>query len=141
MKRFKKLGGLICVLIVACVGTLLLSRYEEKQEIIKNGDEIILEIPTDSVTALSWEYANGDNLSFHLGEDGWQYDEDDAFPVSSEKVEEILSHFEAFGVSFIIENVEDYSQYGLDEPECTLHITTEETSLDIADSFSLWVER
>lgn len=131
MKRFKKLGGLICVLIVACVGTLLLSRYEEKQEIIKNSDEIILEIPTDSVTALSWEYANGDNLSFNKGENGWRYDEDDAFPVSSEKVESILSHFEAFGVSFIIENVDDYSQYGLDEPECTLHITTEETSLDI----------
>lgn len=131
MKRFKKLGGLICALIVACVGTLLLSQYEETQERIKNSDEIILEIPTDSVTALSWEYDKGDSLSFHKGEDGWLYDEDDAFPVSSEKVESILSHFEAFGVSFMIENVADYSQYGLDESECTLHITTEENALDI----------
>lgn len=131
MKRFKKLCGLLAVLVLACIATLALSNYEEKQEQIKNSDEIILEIPMDSVTLLSWEYAKGDSLSFHKDADGWLYNDDDAFPVSVEKVENILSHFEAFGVSFIIENVEDYSQYGLDKPECTLHIATEDTAYDI----------
>ena len=131
MKRFKKLGVLLGVLVVACIATFALTHYEEEQEQIKNSDAIILEIPTDSVTSLSWEYEEEGSLSFHKGEDGWLYDEDEAFPVSEEKVHDILSEFEAFGVSFIIENVEDYSQYGLDEPEMTYHIGTEEASYDM----------
>lgn len=131
MKRFKKLGILLAILVVACVATLVVSRYEQKQEQIKNSDAVILEIPSDSVSRLSWEYAEGEGLSFHKGEEGWKYEEDAAFPVSEEKVLKILSHFEAFGVRFVIEDVEDYSQYGLDEPECTLHIATEGQTYDI----------
>ena len=131
MKRFKKLGVLLGILVVVCIATFALTHYEEEQEQIKNSDEIILQIPTDSVTSLSWEYAEAGNLAFHKGEDGWLYDEDEYFPVSEEKVNNILSEFEAFGVTFIIENVTDYSQYGLDEPEMTFHIDTEETSYDV----------
>lgn len=131
MKRFKKLGVLLGVLVMVCIATFALTHYEEEQEQIKNSDEIILEIPTDSVTSLSWEYAEEGSLSFHKGEEGWLYDEDEHFPVSEEKVADILSEFEAFGVSFIIENVEDYSQYGLDEPEMTYHIATEDNAYDI----------
>ena len=132
MKRYKKLGILLAVLVVACIATFALSQYEQTQEQIRNSDEVILEIPSDTVTALSWEYTDDESaLSFHKGEDSWLYDTDEAFPVSEYKVMEILSHFESFGVSFVIENVEDYSQYGLDEPECTLHISTEEAVYDI----------
>ena len=131
MNRYKKLGILLSVLVVVCAATLLLSRYEEKQEQIRTSDAIILEIPTDTVTALSWEYDGGGSLAFHKEEGLWRYDEDADFPVSEKKVNDILSHFEAFGVSFLIENVEDYGQYGLDRPECTLHISTEEASYDI----------
>jgi len=131
MKRFKKLGVLLGVLVVVCIATFALTHYEEEQEQIKNSDEIILEIPTDSVTSLSWEYAEEGSLAFHKGEEGWLYDEDEHFPVSEEKVADILSEFEAFGVSFIIENVEDYSQYGLDAPEMTYHIATEDNAYDI----------
>ena len=131
MKRFKKLGVLLGVLVVLCTATFALTHYEEEQEQIKNSDEIILEIPTDTVTSLSWEYAEEGSLAFHKGEENWLYDEDEHFPVSEEKVTDILSEFEAFGVSFIIENVEDYSQYGLDEPEMTFHIGTEESTYEM----------
>ena len=131
MKRFKKLGVLLGILVVVCIATFALTHYEEEQEQIKNSDEIILQIPADTVISLSWEYAEEGNLAFHKEEDGWFYDEDEYFPVSEEKVNDILSEFEAFGVTFIIENVTDYSQYGLDEPEMTFHIGTEETSYDI----------
>lgn len=130
MKRSKKIIGLVAVLAVACIATFALTQYEEKQEEIKNSDAIILELPADTVEALSWEYTE-DGLGFHKGESGWLYDDDDAFPVSEDKINDILSNFEAFGVSFIIENVEDYSQYGLDDPECTIHLRTAEQSYDI----------
>lgn len=127
MKRFKKLGVLLGVLVVCCIATYALTHYEEKQEQIRSSEAVILEVDGDSVTSLAWEYEEEtDNLSFYKEDGIWYYAEDAAFPVSEEKIMEILSHFEAFSSSFCIENVEDYSQYGLDEPECTLTIGTEE---------------
>ena len=130
MKRLKKLGILLGILAVVCIATLVVSQYEEKQEQIRTSEEVILQIPADTVTALSWEYAQ-DGLAFHNNGNQWVYDGDEAFPVSEEKISEILNHFASFSVSFIIEEVEDYSQYGLEEPECTLHIETEGDSYDV----------
>ena len=63
---------------MACVATFAVSRYEAYQEEIQNSDEVILEIPTDSVTALSWTI-DGETLSLHR--DGtWLYDGDEAVP-------------------------------------------------------------
>ena len=130
MKRSKRIIALVAILVVACIVTFALTKYEKKQEEIQNSDAIILEIPTDTVQELSWKYTE-DGLAFHKGDDGWLYDDDDAFPVNEEKITDILSHFEAFGVSFIIENVEDYSQYGLKEPECVINLTTSDQSYEI----------
>ena len=131
MKRYKRILVLAAVLVVVSLATFAMTRYEEKQEQIQNSDAIILEIPGDTVTALSWEFTSGDGLAFSRTEDGWKYQEDEAFPVSEEKISDILANFESYGVTFIIENVDDYGQYGLDEPEATLHLVTEEQSFDI----------
>lgn len=131
MKRYKRILVLVAVLVVASLATFALTQYEEKQEQIKNSDAIILEIPADSVTSLSWDYSTGSSLAFNKIDGVWKYQDDEAFPVSEEKVSDILEKFESFGVTFIIENVEDYSQYGLDEPEATLHLATAERSYDI----------
>lgn len=130
MKRSKKIIVLVAVLAVMSIATLILTKYEEKQEEIKNSDAIILEISTDSVESLSWNY-DEEGLAFHKDEDKWLYNEDEAFPVSKEKINDILSHFEAFGVSFVIENVEDYSQYGLENPECIINLSTSEKSYEL----------
>ena len=130
MKRSKRLIALVAVLAVVCVATFALTKYEEKQEEIQNSDAVILEISADSVESISWEFSD-EGLAFHKEENGWLYDDDEAFPVSEEKITDILSHFEAFGASFIIENVEDYSQYGLDDPEYTITLTTAERSYEL----------
>ena len=88
-----------------------------------------MEIPSDTVQSLSWEY-EGNTLAFHKAET-WLYDEDEAFPVSEERILDLLEPFEAFGVSFVIEDVEDYGQYGLDDPLCTINLATEEQSWKI----------
>ncbi len=132
MKKSKRLVALLGVLAVLCIATFALTQYEEKQEEIKNSDETILAIPTDTVTALSWNYGDdASSLAFHKAEEGWLYDADEVFPVSEEKINGILSHFEDFGVTFIIESVEDYSQYGLDKPECTIQLTAGEKVYDV----------
>lgn len=130
MKRSKKLGILVGILVVACAVTFGVSRYQEHKEQISNSDQVVLEIPTDSVQSLSWEY-DGQSLAFHREDGVWVYDEDAAFPVDEDKMSQMLERFASFGVAFIIEEVEDLGQYGLDDPVCTIEITTEEQSYTV----------
>ena len=129
MKKAKKIYALLGVLLVICVATFVISRQEEEKEKIKNSDAIILTIDSESVTALSWEYGET-LLAFHKDEK-WLYDEDEAFPVDEEKIANLLEQFAEFGASFEIEEVEDYSQYGLDDPTCTIKITAGEQEYNI----------
>jgi len=117
------------LLLAACAATFGVIRYEEHKEVIRNSDAIVLEIDSDAVQTLSWEYGS-ETLAFHK-EDTWLYDGDAAFPVDEEKMQERLELFRAFGVSFIIEDVEDYGQYGLDKPICTIRLSTADETWEI----------
>ena len=129
MNRTKRLYVLLGVLLICCVLTLGVSKYEERKEKIKNSDEIIMELNSEDVTELSWEYG-AETFAFHKDEN-WLYDEDEHFPVNEEKVDQLLENFQSFGVSFIIEDAEDLSQYGLGDPLCTIHIGLEEENYEI----------
>ena len=85
-----------------------LVNYQEEQERIANTDEVILEVDPDAVESLAWSY-DETSLAFHK-EDGWLYDEDEAFPVDEEKIAGLLEQFQALGASFIIEDVTDYGE-------------------------------
>lgn len=129
MKRSRRLVILLGLLLAACAATFGVIRYEEHKEVIRNSDAIVLEIDSDAVQTLSWEYG-AETLAFHK-EDTWLYDGDAAFPVDEEKIQERLELFRAFGVSFIIEDVEDYGQYGLDKPICTIRLSTADETWEI----------
>ena len=129
MKRAKRLYVLLGVLVVVCIAAFAVVKHEERQEEIRNSGEIVLEIDPETVDALSWEYES-ESLAFHKDET-WQYDEDAAFPVSEEKIQELLEPFQALEAAFIIEEVTDYSQYGLDNPVCTIHLSAGEEDYEI----------
>jgi len=129
VKRSRRLVILLGLLLAACAATFGVIRYEEHKEVIRNSDAIVLEIDSDAVQTLSWEYG-AETLAFHK-EDTWLYDGDAAFPVDEEKIQERLELFRAFGVSFIIEDVEDYGQYGLDKPICTIRLSTADETWEI----------
>lgn len=131
MRRNKKIVILLGLLLCISLAAFGVSRYEEQKEMIKNSDEIILEVADEDVTALSWECDTG-SFAFHKDESGrWLYDTDEAFPVDEEKIKGLLGQFREFGVSFIIEEVEDWGQYGLDAPVCTVHMETESKTYEI----------
>ena len=129
MRKATKLYALLGVLLVVCIAAFAVSRYEEKKEQIKNSGEVILEIPTESVTALSWTNESG-TFSFTKDET-WVYDEDNAFPVDEEKINDLLEQFTSLAAAFAIDDVEDFAQYGLDEPICTIHITAGEETYTV----------
>lgn len=129
MKRSKRLHILLGVLAAVGIVTFAVTQYEEKQEEIEASGEVVLEIDPAAVQTLSWEY-DAETVAFH--KDGtWVYDTDEAFPVDEERIDELLGVFEAFSAAFIIEDVTDYSQYGLDDPVCTIGISTGDTDYEI----------
>lgn len=128
MKRSKRLIILVSILAVISIVTVILSQYEQKQEQIKATDQVLLQIPFSSVQSFSWEYTDGDSMTFLQDETGWHYADDEAFPVSESKLMDVIGHFANFTVSFTIEAVDDYGQYGLDDPDCTITIQTEEST-------------
>lgn len=129
MKRAKRLYVLLGVLAVVCIAAFAVVKHEEQQEEIRNSGETVLEIDPETVDSLSWEY-EAEDLAFHR--DGtWQYDADAAFPVSEEKIQELLEPFRALEAAFVIEEVTDYSQYGLDDPVCTIRLSAGETDYEI----------
>ncbi len=136
MKRTNKLLILLGILVVAVVATVIVMRHEEKTEQIKNSGQVILAVAADDVESLSWD--NGtDELAFHR-EDTWLYDDDTAFPVSQDKIDDLLSMFQEFTAAFVIEDVEDFSQYGLDEPVCTVQFATDSEEYEVkAGSYSV----
>lgn len=130
MNKMKKLYVLLGVLVLVCGITFFVSRQEEKKEQIKNSDETIFSVDTESVTALSWEYA-GNIFSFHKSGGKWIYDTDENFPVNEDKIESLLSQFTEFGAAFVIEEVDDFGQYGLSDPLATISVTAGEESYEI----------
>ena len=131
MNRSKRLYILIGILAAASAATFAVTRMEDKKEQIKTSGEVVLEIDPESVDSLSWAY-DGTTLSFHKNEDGtWLYDTDEAFPVDPEKIQALLEQFQAFSAAFTIENAEDLSQYGLDNPTCTITLTAGDDSYTI----------
>lgn len=135
MKRKTRLIILCCVLAVAVGAAVGLSLYSEEAEQIAESGEVVFELPVDEVTALSWEYTDeeGETVSLAFTNDGgWSYDGDAAFPVDGEALTELLDYFAAMPAAFVIEDVTDYGQYGLEEPLCTINITAGETEYEIA---------
>lgn len=129
MKRSKKIYLLLGILAVICIATFAVNQAEEHKEKIKNSANTIMAVASDSVNSLSWEY-KGNKFAFHKGEK-WVYDKDADFPVDQDKINELLEPFEEFVAAFIIEDVDDYGQYGLDAPIVTIKLETEDKSYEI----------
>lgn len=130
MHRSKRLLILVGVLAVVCAAAFLATRVQEQQEQVEASGETVLAIDAGNVASLAWTSGEGE-YAFHKDET-WLYDADEAFPVSAEALEELLAPFSSFNAAFVIRDVTDYAQYGLEEPECTIEIGTAEASYTIA---------
>ena len=139
MRKTKRLYVLLGVLAAVCVVTFAVSRYETKKEDIKASGEVVFTIDPDAVTALSWEQGSS-SLAFTRTDGAWQYDGDAAFPVDQDKIAERLDAFVDFAAAYVIDDVTDYAQYGLDTPALT--VALDYTDADgAAQSFTLAISK
>lgn len=122
MSKKKNIYILLSILVVVGIATVIVSNISLKKEKIKTSGEVVLEINPSDVTNLSWTI-DDNTLSFSKDE-SFIYDDDTSFPLDNTKIVDLLGIFKSFSSSFVIEEVTDYSQYGLDKPLCTIVIET-----------------
>ena len=140
MNKQKKLLVMLAALVLVSAVTVMVVRREESKEKIKNTPATVLE--WSDISAVSWSY-EGNSYAFQKTDDTWVYPEDTAFPVDQEKMEDLLEQFGDLGAAFTIEDVEDYGQYGLEKPSCTITLTQgEETvTLELGDYSKMDAQR
>lgn len=143
MKRPQKLLLLSLSLVILCVLTFWI------QSLDLNGSEedsdtlvaTIFSLNAEDITALKWTY-NDETMAFTFDGSVWSYQEDNAFPVDSTLLDAIVTVLSDITSTKTIENVENYSQYGLEEAICKVNVTTDTTyELLIGNETGLGSER
>lgn len=145
MKRKKNLLIWVGILAVLCAAIAIVTGVEKHVDSISTVSEEIIATSESALTEVSWT-TDGETLDFvratgedaETDEDGngvWQSSDDATFPVDQEKMSEFLDHFSSVIASFIIEDVEDYSQYGLSDPQCTITLVSADgtTTIQLGD--------
>lgn len=122
MKRTRTLIIAIAVLVLLIVGTVVVTKVKEHVDKIQTIDEEIVTIDEADLSKFEWT-VDEESLSFEKEDDKWVEPTDDTFPVDQDKISEFLEDFASVHASFIIDDVEDFGQYGLEEPEATITFT------------------
>jgi len=133
MKKGKSLIILSALLVVIIAAIFIVKGIKEKQEELSKIDEVISSVDKDDIIEIDWADATA-SLSFTYDGEVWTCEEDPDMPVSEEAIEVVLNHLTSINACFIIENVEDYDQYGLVDNATKIHYTTEdgdETTIEL----------
>lgn len=134
-KGIKMLAGIVA--IGALSGTYLLLRMqnekaEQEEEVAALGD-VILEVDSSDITALSYEIA-GETRSFVLEDETWKLESDETFPVDEDALLYPLNQLDTLYAVRTLTEVEDISEYGMEEPQNVIVLTNaegEQTTLTI----------
>ena len=115
--------------IVALVGLsgayLALKGYnadQEEQEAKEAEGEEILSIDSSALTGLEFTI-NGEQVSFVCEDDTWKKSDDETFPVDESYILSPISELAPLNAVRKLENAEDISEYGMDEPQNTIRLT------------------
>lgn len=136
-KQTKTLAALAAALVV-CGGAYAALRVWNDQQ--AQVDDTVYVTQLSDFTALSFTNAQ-EELSFTKVEDAWQYDGDASFPADQEAVEDLAEQVGSLAAIRVIDDPEDLSAYGLDEPALQASVTagdgTAVTLLlgDVSDSY------
>lgn len=136
MAKKKQIKILITVLalllaaygLVFCIGNE--EPYEESSESVTG-----IDLKESDIVKIS--YTDTENMMSFVYKDGkWNYEKDLEFPVKQSSVEELISELLNITANRSLEEAENASSYGLDDPSYTVTLTEEngtETEIKIGD--------
>ena len=135
-KKTVKLVSAVVVLGVLCAAYEGVNFYVTSQEEKKNEENDtsvdLVSLEADDITAVSFT-ADQNEVEFDKKDDSWTEKSDANFPVNQDTVDSAVKGVASLTADQEISDVEDMSQYDLDNPQNTITLTTADgdTSLQI----------
>lgn len=132
MKRGTKLLILTGVLALVLGAFLLITNLGEKDAANpgNTATQTVFSLDSAKVTKFGWKYS--DEVNFTKTENGWVNDADSAFPVDAAVLEKMLTALKEVTASKTIEKPADLDQYGLKIPFCTITVTVDGKTHNLA---------
>ena len=126
-KKTVKLVSAVVVLGVACGAYVGVNSYvssQEAKEAEKEDKSVdLVKLKADDVTAVSFKADDAD-VEFDRKDDSWTEKSDADFPVNQDTVDNAVKGVTSLTADQEISDVEDLSQYDLDDPQNTITLTT-----------------
>lgn len=124
MKKQKRQFFIIVCILVLCVGGYLVAKYipEEEETTVGTESHTVTSIVEDNVTGLSYLY-EGDIVDLIKEDDVWKSSEDKSLSLDQTVVSNMLSYVCSITTETVIENPENISEYGLNNPQNTICLT------------------
>ena len=135
-KKTVKLVSAVVVLGVLCAAYEGVNFYvtsQEEKETEENDTSVdLVSLEADDITAVSFT-ADQNEVEFDKKDDSWTEKSDVNFPVNQDTVDSAVKGIASLTADQEISDVEDMSQYDLDNPQNTITLTTADgdTSLQI----------
>ena len=135
-KKTVKLVSAVVVLGVLCAAYEGVNFYvtsQEEKETEENDTSVdLVSLEADDITAVSFT-ADQNKVEFDKKDDSWTEKSDANFPVNQDTVDSAVKGVASLTADKEISDVEDMSQYDLDNPQNTITLTTADgdTSLQI----------
>ena len=135
-KKTVKLVSAVVVLGVLCAAYEGVNYYvtsQEEKETEENDTSVdLVSLEADDITAVSFT-ADKNEVEFDKKDDSWTEKSDANFPVNQDTVDSAVKGVASLTADQEISDVEDMSQYDLDNPQNTITLTTADgdTSLQI----------
>ena len=126
-KKTVKLVSAVVTLGVACGAYVGVNSYVSSQEAKEAEEEDksvdLVKLKADDVTAVSFKADDAD-VEFDKKDDTWTEKSDADFPVNQDTVDNAVKGVASLTADQEISDVEDLSQYDLDDPQNTITLTT-----------------
>ena len=129
MKRGKKLLFLLLALVVVSAAAAAATLLAPDQTVEEEDSTVVFSLDADAITALTWTYS-GETVSLSHKDGTWGYEDPDC-PIDQSYPENMAYALEKITSDRTIEAPEDLSEYGLDEPQCTVDIAAGEDSYQL----------
>lgn len=126
MKRSKNLIILLAVLVVLIGAVVAVQVVNNAQEpVAEETPATVCAVKAEEVTAIGWFYVD-ESMAFEKTANGWAYTEDSDFPLDSSFLETMLVTLAQVDAKRTIEKVENFAEFGLDDPDCVVTVQTDE---------------
>ena len=119
--------GVLVVLSGAYVGVKAYVAKQDAKETESEEEESreIISITSDDVKSIKF-VIDKKEVTFEKSGDFWVKSDETAFPVDQDKIDALIGSLNSVKAERVLENVEDASEYELNQPENTITVTTQD---------------